>query len=220
MKNLARCRPTMAGSRTGAVAVIATAAAVVTATQFASSYHNLLDWALRHEIGEPWAWLWPLGVDSFVVIGEARLFVSAIDRDGWKDGWRPLAWAWACTIGGLAASTAANVGHAGWHVPAAVMVSYSIPPLAAAAGLGTLLGLVKAGAGKTAGKTAAGQNGKPVRVVREPAPSGRAEHLRIVRTMEQNRPGQVSIEDVRRKIRKGWRYSRDLLAEVRSELVS
>ncbi len=64
--------------------------------------------------------------------------------------WRVLAWAWALTAVGLAASLAGNIGHAGWRMPPGTLATFAVAPVAAAAALGTALGLVKVAAPDTA----------------------------------------------------------------------
>jgi hypothetical protein len=118
----------------GLITVAATMAAL------GLSYRNQLDFATQRGGYPVWAALvFPLMIDSFVVIGELRLF-SATSRG---EGLRIRAWAWLLTLGGLAASVAAGIAHVGWHAPAGMKLAAAVAPLAAAASLGTGLGIVK-----------------------------------------------------------------------------
>ena len=117
------------------------------------SYRNQFDFASSHRGGYPlWAAaVFPLMIDSFVVVGELRLF-SAVARN---EEWRIKAWAWLLTLGGLAASSVAGVAHVGLSGPLSVKLAAAVAPLAAAASLGTGLGIVKLNARRKA--PAAGQ---------------------------------------------------------------
>jgi len=108
----------------------------------AMSYRNQLDFATQHGGYPVWlAVFFPLMIDSFVVVGELRLF-SATARD---EGKRIKAWAWVLTLIGLAASVAAGMAHVGlvWWPVTGEMLAAAVAPLAAAASLGTGLGIVK-----------------------------------------------------------------------------
>lgn len=154
-------------ARTAAAWLIGIIAALAAAVSLGQSYRGLFDWALHHAmIPEPWAALWPLMVDTFLVVGELWLLICSIDQAGWKDR-IPAA---LITLAGLAASVAGNIGHVGFSAPPAVRWSAAVPPLAAAAALGVALRLV--------GQAVAAQP-KPVRKparepARAPAPPRRA----------------------------------------------
>jgi hypothetical protein len=125
-----------------------------TVAALALSYRNQFDFASGPGGGYPvWgAILFPLLIDSFVVVGEIRLFSATIRADGW----RIKTWAWLLTVIGLAASAAANVAHVGLDGPASVKLAAAVAPLAAAASLGTGLGIVKLNArARKTGATAA-----------------------------------------------------------------
>lgn len=108
------------------------------------SYRNQLDFATQRGGYPFWAALFfPLIIDSFVVVGELRVFsATAMDERGWH-GFRIKAWAWLLTLGGLAASAAAGIAHVGLAAPADMKLAAAVAPLAAAASLGTGLGIVK-----------------------------------------------------------------------------
>ena len=128
-----------------------------TAAALGLSYRNQLDFASQTG-GYPLylALLFPLIIDSFVVVGELRLFTATARAEGL----RIKAWAWLLTLGGLAASTAAGTAHVGLEGSTGKLLAAAVAPLAAAASLGTGLGIVKlrartASTGKVPG-TAAG----------------------------------------------------------------
>jgi hypothetical protein len=108
------------------------------------SYRNQLDFATQVADYPLWAALvFPLIIDSFVLVGELRLYsVTARRYQGWF-GFRIKLWAWLLTLAGLAASAAAGVAHVGLEAPAGMKLAAAVPPLAAAASLGTGLGIVK-----------------------------------------------------------------------------
>jgi hypothetical protein len=118
----------------GIAVIIAAASAVA----FAQSYRGLVDWAAAHQVPAQWTWTWPLMVDSFLALGELRLFIAAVRGAPW----RVRMWAWCVTVGGLAISVAGNVGHLAVADPAS-RATAAVPPLAAAVALGIGLGLVK-----------------------------------------------------------------------------
>ena len=104
------------------------------------SYRNQLDFATQRAGYPVWAALFfPLIIDSFVIVGELRVF-SATAR---RESLRIKAWAWLLTLGGLAASAAAGIAHVGLAAPADMKLAAAVAPLAAAASLGTGLGIVK-----------------------------------------------------------------------------
>jgi hypothetical protein len=115
-----------------------------TVAALALSYRNQLDFATQVAAYPVWAALvFPLIIDSFVVVGELRLYsVTARRYQGWF-GFRIKMWAWLLTLAGLAASAAAGVAHVGLEAPAGMKLAAAVPPLAAAASLGTGLGIVK-----------------------------------------------------------------------------
>ena len=105
------------------------------------SYRNQLDFATQRGGYPFWAGLFfPLIIDSFVIVGELRVY-SATAR---REKLRIKAWAWLLTRGGLAASMAAGLARTGlaWP-PTGQMLAAAVAPLAAAASLGTGLGIVK-----------------------------------------------------------------------------
>ena len=105
------------------------------------SYRNQLDFATQRGGYPFWAGLFfPLIIDSFVIVGELRVY-SATAR---REKLRIKAWAWLLTLGGLAASMAAGMARTGlaWP-PTGQMLAAAVAPLAAAASLGTGLGIVK-----------------------------------------------------------------------------
>lgn len=188
--SLARCRRLAAG----AIGVIATAA---TAAAFANSYRGLYDWAIGHgHIPPSLAWAWPLLLDAFVAIGELRLLIASID--GAPLFSRAMAWGWLLTLGGLAGSVAGNVGHApGWET----QLTYAVAPLAAAAGLGTGLGLIKMAVRKQRETTRRDRPAGTARDIRPEQPeTPPGDRLDIARVMVRDNP-RVSINDIRKATR-------------------
>jgi hypothetical protein len=217
--SLAASRPkiSLAASRAAAVAAIGVIATGATAAAFVQSYRGLYDWAL-HQAGIPpsFAWFWPLLVDSFLALGELRLYVAAVDGAGLRD--RAQAWAWLLTLSGLTASVAGNVGSHGWTAGLPVQLSAAVAPLAAAAGLGTALGLVKSAARKTARKTAPAPAGTMNGEVHRPVPGDPWERdLAAVRAIVAEDP-DVKTEHVRKRIGTRFDRARDLLAAARQEV--
>ena len=118
-----------------AIAVVIGAASL---TSLAESYRGLFDWSHEHGLSGTWAAVWPLQVDSFIVVGELALFV------GLADLWtlRQRIGAWAVTLAGLAVSVAGNVGHVHTHL-LSDHATAAVPPLAAFAALWVGLGVLK-----------------------------------------------------------------------------
>ena len=133
------------------VALIAIAVVIGAAStsSFAESYRALFDWAHEHGLSGTWAAVFPLMIDSFVVVGELALFVAL--TDSWS--LRQRAGAWATTLAGLAVSVAGNVGHVHGHL-LSNRATAAVPPLAAFAALWVGLGVLKRVVGQHHGKGA------------------------------------------------------------------
>ena len=111
--------------------------AVVNVGALAQSYRGLLDFA-SHTVHWPlWtAWTFPLFIDSFVVVGELQLYTAhARGTSKWSGA--------ALAAAGLAGSVLGNIAHVGADATLLVKLAAAVPPLAAAASLGVVLGLVK-----------------------------------------------------------------------------
>jgi len=107
------------------------------------SFRNQVDFATQRGGYPVWgAILWALIIDSPVIVGELRLYSAASRSEPHPT--RIKAWAWTLTICGLIVSMSAGAAHVvvpGW-LPVKVLAAV-IPPLMAAASLGTGLGIVK-----------------------------------------------------------------------------
>lgn len=121
-----------------------------TAAALALSYRNQVDFASQRGHYPAWAALiFPLIIDSPVIVGELRLY-SAVMR---HEDIRIKAWAWLLTGLGLVISMAFGAAHVSlplWFP--AEQLAAAVAPLAAAASLGTGLGIVKLNAGKPASR--------------------------------------------------------------------
>jgi len=126
------------GPRRAAVAVIAAVLAAASLVALAESYRGLYDWARGHGLPGGGAAVWPLQVDTFLVVVELALFVALVDR--WPV--RARMPAWAVTLAGLAVSVAGNVGHVHGH-DVLIRATAAVPPLAAASALAVGLGVLK-----------------------------------------------------------------------------
>jgi uncharacterized protein DUF2637 len=126
------------GPRRAALAVIVTVLAAASVVALAESYRGLYDWARGHGLPGGWAAVWPLQVDTFLVVGELALFVALVDR--WPA--RARVPAWAVTLAGLAVSVAGNVGHVHGR-DVLIRATAAVPPLAAASALAVGLGVLK-----------------------------------------------------------------------------
>lgn len=112
-----------------AIAVILAAS---TAAALNESYRAQLDWASGHSLTQYYAWIWPLQIDVFIAVGELALFIAiALMWPVWV-----RVFCGAVIAVGLAASTAANVGHVtGHHDLITNRLTAAVPPLAAAVSL-------------------------------------------------------------------------------------
>jgi hypothetical protein len=125
-------------ARAAALGVVAGMIAMANGAAFAESYRGLFDWAHRQGMAGIWAALFPLQVDSFILVGELVLFIAALDQ--WRHRHRFTAWCAALT--GLAVSVAGNIGHVTGHTIQARGTA-AIPPMAAFAALGLGMALLK-----------------------------------------------------------------------------
>src|SRR6266700_1708161 len=131
----------------------------------AGSYRGLFDFATQRAQMPGWVAVgFPLLLDSFLVVGELRLY-SAVRR---HEQAYVKVWAWALTAAGLAASLAGNIAHVGPGAPWAAKLAAAAAPLAAAASLGTGLGIAKLNAGKPAGRKPEPEDGLSQRPARQP----------------------------------------------------
>jgi len=123
------------------------------------SFRNQVDFATQRGGYPVWgSILWALIIDSPVIVGELRLYSAAARNEGW----RIKAWAWTITLVGLVVSMSAGAAHVvvpGW-LPVKVLAAV-IPPLMAAASLGTGLGIVKLNAGRKPGQSRQGTATRP-----------------------------------------------------------
>lgn len=117
---------------------IALLTAAATAASLGESYHALYLWAVHHQFGGNWGFVWPLQIDTFIAIGEAALFVGLVDM--WQGKRRVFPWAVA--ISGLAVSVAANVGHVSGDL-VSTRLTAAVPPIAAWASLVVGMGVLK-----------------------------------------------------------------------------
>jgi hypothetical protein len=105
---------------------------------FSESYRALWEWCSHHGLGGNWAIIWPIQIDVFIAVGEIALFLAL--AYGWSARSRCLPW--TVTLCGLAASVAANVGHA----PSAdwtFKLTAAVPPVTATAALAVGLAILK-----------------------------------------------------------------------------
>ena len=137
-----------------------------TVAALALSFRNQIDFATQRGGYPVWgAILWALIIDSPVIVGELRLYSAAARHEGG----RIKAWAWTLTLSGLLVSMAAGAAHVttpGW-LPVKVLAA-AVPPLAAAASLGTGLGIVKLNAARN--KDGGAGQGTASRRLPDPSP--------------------------------------------------
>ena len=126
-------------ARSVALGLIATLVLASTSASLAESYRGLVDWSSHHMVLGVWAYIWPLMVDTFVVVGELLLFVGLVDRWCRKN----RVFAWVLVAGGLAVSIASNVGHVGANATLPDRLTAAVPPIAAWAALAGALGALK-----------------------------------------------------------------------------
>jgi len=124
--------------RAAALYLIAAVVTMTSVVSFVESYRALFVWATHHQVFGNYAAIWPLMIDSFILVGEATLFVSLVDR--WSS--RSRIYPWAVTLGGLAVSVAGNVGHVVTHDYLTRMTA-AVAPLAASVSLTVGLGVLK-----------------------------------------------------------------------------
>ena len=90
-------------------------------TGFAMSYDALHSLAAAQGVSAPLAWLWPLVVDGFIVIGSLSVIRAIADA-------RPAAYPWTLVLGFSAISVTFNIVHAAPTLIARLVAA--IPPAA------------------------------------------------------------------------------------------
>lgn len=93
--------------RAAALWLIGLTVAATTSVSLTESYRALYVWATNHQVFGAYGYIWPILIDSFIIIGELALFVGMTDR--WSV--RARVFPWAVTLTGLAVSITGNVGH-------------------------------------------------------------------------------------------------------------
>lgn len=120
--------------------VISVIALLAISTGLAESFRSLIDWAATHGYHGFWAYVWPMVVDSFSVVGEVAVFTSIRRHWPWKKRIVP----WFSILVGLGISVSVNVGvtaggSGDWLTPA----THAVAPLAAAMMLTIALSVLK-----------------------------------------------------------------------------
>src|SRR5450755_2760387 len=118
--------------------VLAALIFVASLVSFAESYRALWDWCSHHGLSSGWAIAWPIQVDVFIAIGEIGLFLAL--ANGWNARTRVLPW--TVTLCGLAASVAANIGHAS-SADWTYRITAAVPPVTATAALAVGMAILK-----------------------------------------------------------------------------
>ena len=121
-----------------ALRIITALILVATVVSFSESYHGLFEWAVSHQVPWFWALVWPLMLDTVILVGECAVFVAI--HKHWK--LRHRAWAWAVTYTGLAVSTLANGGHVS-STDRLTHLTNALPPVALMFALTVGLGVLK-----------------------------------------------------------------------------
>jgi Protein of unknown function (DUF2637) len=135
-------------TRSIAAVIVAVSAFITIAAAFGESFHGLYVWASLHELTGGAAWAFPLIIDTFIITGEAALYIAG--RDTWD--WRGKFWPWVSVLGGLTISVLFNTGRV-HTLDWTTHFTDAIPPAAATAalmvGLVVLKRLKRSKAGKT-----------------------------------------------------------------------
>lgn len=121
-----------------ALRIITVLILLATVVSFSESYHGLFEWAITHNVQWFWAMIWPLMLDTVILVGECSVFVAI--HKHWR--LRHRFWAWAVTFTGLSVSTLANGGHVAsrdWLTH----VTNALPPIALMFALTVGLGVLK-----------------------------------------------------------------------------
>lgn len=124
--------------RKWALYIISLIVTLSTAVSLIESYRALYIWAINHQVFGNFAYIWPLMIDSFIVVGELTLFVAMTDL--WKG--RARIFPWVVTLSGLAVSVAGNVGHVHTH-NIWTRLTAAVAPIAASASLTVGMGVLK-----------------------------------------------------------------------------
>jgi hypothetical protein len=131
--------PTLVRARAIALVAVAVVSTAATVAALSESYRNLLMWAIHHGVPAPFSWVWPVTIDSFVILGELALFVALLDH--WS-GWAK-AWPWLVIAAGLSASVAGNIGSLGAAPTWPSRLTAAASPAAAFVGLTIALAVLK-----------------------------------------------------------------------------
>lgn len=106
---------------------------------FTGSFRGLRDWGRIAGFPGALAYLLPLMIDLFIVVGEARVLIGVLR------GWSPKRQlpGWGIAVAGLAASTAGNVGASWLTAGLPTRITAAVPPLAFFAASAVGLGILK-----------------------------------------------------------------------------
>lgn len=122
-----------------ALCVLGVLTFLATAVALIESFDGLLNWAEDHGLHGWRAYIWPIQIDTFIVIGEAMLVISQLRA--WSRKSRAIAW--ITVLSGAALSVFGNIGHVGGETVWTTKATASVPPLVALVGLSIGLQVIK-----------------------------------------------------------------------------
>lgn len=128
----------LAGYKRAAQYTLAALILAASLVSFSESYRALWEWCSHHGLTGGWSLVWPIQLDFFIAAGEIGLFLGL--AYGWSGRSRVLPW--TVTLCGLAASVAANVGHA-QSADWTFKLTAAVPPVTATAALAVGLAILK-----------------------------------------------------------------------------
>ena len=178
---------------------------IIAASSFALSYLNLTDAAIESGYPEILAWLWPLCIDAFIIMGSLFVLQANLNSESSWQGWVVL-------LSFTGASCFFNIVHSPEDLIS--RSAHALPPIALCASLELLMIRLKRDLKRETVEIIESTE-TPERGI-DPSP-GVVENIDDKRlkvlSFFTERP-EASVEDARKDLKMGWGTVRDIRAEL------
>lgn len=164
---------------------------IITISAFALSYVNLTAAAVQAGIPEYLAWMWPLCLDAFIIMGSLFILQANLNNEPQWPGWITL-------LSFTTISTAFNIAHS----PADLLsrAAHALPPIALCASLELLMIRIKRDLIRQRQETESPQE------TQDPISQEKRDKVKL--WFSENPEG--TTEQARKALRLGWKTVRDI----------